>query len=316
VGTVSRVLNNSPDVSDATRERVQGAIRELGYQPSRVARNLALGRTNTIGVVTPFFTRPAFVNRLRGIQAEIARTEYDLILFSVEAPEKRDEYFRSGVTVDGMIIIALGVYEHNIEHFAQWAVPVVLLDSYYPGQSYVVVDDVNGGRLATEHLIELGHRRIAYVSDLFDEPYGFVSSRMRYKGYRQALEAADIPVRPAYHRQGEHGRSQACQSALQLLDLPDPPTAIFASSDTQALGVMEAIRSRGLRIPEDISVVGYDDIEIAEYLNLTTIRQPMYRSGQIAVTLLLDLIAGTTPAEPAVTLAVEIVRRGTTGPPP
>jgi DNA-binding LacI/PurR family transcriptional regulator len=269
-----------------------------------------------VGVVTPFFTRPSFVDRLRGIQAELTRTEYDLILFSVDAPEKRDERLNNGVTVDGMIIIALGVSEHNIENFSQWAVPIVLLDSYYPGQPHIIVDDAIGGRLATEHLIALGHRRIAYISDLFDNPYGFVSSRMRYKGYCQALEEAEIPIQPAYHRQGEHGRYEACQLTLQLLNLPNPPTAIFASSDTQALGVMEAVRSRGLRIPEDISVVGYDDIEIAEYLNLTTVRQPMYRSGQVAVTLLLDLIAEKTPAETAIKLSVEMMRRGTTGPPP
>jgi DNA-binding LacI/PurR family transcriptional regulator len=316
VGTVSRVLNNSPDVSQATRERVQAAIHELGYRPSRAARNLALGRTNTVGVVTPFFTRPSFVNRLRGIQAEITRTEYDLVLFSVDTPEKSHECFNNGATVDGMIVIALGVSEYNLESLAQWAVPIVLLDTYYPGQPHIIVDDVSGGQIATDHLIALGHRRIAYVSDVFDDPYGFVSSRMRYKGYRQALEAAQIPFQPAYHRQGEHGRYEACQLALQLLDLPNPPTAIFAASDTQALGVMEAIRSRELHIPEDISVIGYDDIEIAEYLNLTTIRQPMYRSGQIAVTLLLDLMAGKTPEETAVTLSVEIVQRGTTGPPP
>lgn len=318
VGTVSRVLNNSPLVSPTTRERVLIAVAELGYQPNPSARRLALGRTHTIGIISPYFTLPSFVARLNGIQAELTPTEYDLVLFGVNTPEKRDEYLSSAAKfkqVDGMIILSLGVRDTEAEAFAAWGIPVVLVDNYHPQLPCVVIDDERGGQLATEHLIALGHRRIAFISSRLENPFLFITNRIRFRGYQKALAAANIPFNPAYQRQGGHDRAAAYQMTLELLALPEPPTAIFASSDTHALGAMEAIHSKGLRIPDDISVIGYDDIEAAAYLNLTTIRQPMYRSGQEAVWLLLDLITGDAPDETTITLPVELVQRGTTAPP-
>jgi DNA-binding LacI/PurR family transcriptional regulator len=318
VGTVSRVLNNSPYVSESTRRRVLAVMRRLDYHPSPTARRLSLGRTHTIGVIVPFFTRPAFVERLSGIQAELSLTHYELILFSVDTPEKRDEYFANAARfrqVDGLIVIALGLEEKHAENLKNWALPVVLLDTTHPELPSIVVADEMGGRIATQHLIEKGHRRIAYICDHFDNAFGFTSSRRRYQGYREALEAAGIPFRAEYMRQGEHGRYVAHQITSALLDLPEPPTAIFAASDTQAMGAMEAIRSRNMTIPDDISVIGYDDIEIAEYLNLTTVSQPMYNSGQQAVTWLLDLIDESEPEQMTIEMPVEVIERATTGPP-
>jgi DNA-binding LacI/PurR family transcriptional regulator len=316
VGTVSRVLNNQPFVSDGTRERVLKAIAELNYRPNLSARNLSLGRTNAIGVVTPFFTRPAFINRLSGIQAQLSATVYDLILFSVNSPQQRDEYFSDIVNlkrVDGILIISLVIQDSDLDALRQWQVPVVLCDSCHESLPSVVVDDVAGGRLATEYLIQLGHTQIAYIGDNFENPFGFTSSLHRFEGYQLALEAAGIPFRPDLHKQGEHGSYIAHQRTLELLDLDQPPTAIFAGSDTQAVGVIEALRSRDLRIPEDISVIGYDDIEVAKYLNLTTVRQPMYTSGQKAVLLLMDLIESNTCDEMRIVMNVEVVERATTG---
>ncbi|GAB4442475.1 MAG: LacI family DNA-binding transcriptional regulator [Anaerolineae bacterium] len=318
VGTVSRVLNNSPFVSQPTRERVLAAMAALDYQPSPTARRLALGRTHTIGVITPFFTRPAFVGRLNGILAELTATNYDLVLFSINTPEQRDACFQDVSkfkSVDGMIIIALGVQDADATVIKHWNVPTVLLDSHHPDLPSIAIDDTGGGRLATEHLIALGHRKIAFIGDTFDNPFGFISSQRRYLGYRQALETAGFRYRPAYQRLGDHGRYVAHQLALELLELHDPPTAIFAASDTQALGVLEAAHARGLRVPEDLSVIGYDDIEIAEYLDLTTIHQPMYSSGQQAATLLFELLSENPPEETHILLPVEVVQRGTTAPP-
>jgi DNA-binding LacI/PurR family transcriptional regulator len=169
--------------------------------------------------------------------------------------------------------------------------------------------------LATQHLIDLGHHKIGYVSDLLENPFNFVSSRDRYEGYRQALDEAGIPFRPEYHRQGEHGRKEARENTLRLLSLPDPPTAIFAASDTQATGVLEAAQEMGLRVPEDLSIVGYDDIEVAEYLHLTTMRQPLFVSGVEGVELLLESIAAPPSSPRRVVLPFELVVRGTTAPP-
>lgn len=317
VGTVSRVLNDHPSVRESTRQRVLQAIEELHYTPNPLARRLSLGKTLTIAVIVPFFTRPSFVERLRGIEYVLADSEYDLILFNVETTARRDEYFHTvprRERIDGLLIISLSPRDVEVAHFLQTGVPTVLVDARHPQLSRVVIDDVNGGYMATQHLISLGHRRIGYVSDRLENPFNFVSSRDRYEGYRQALAEADIPFQPPYHRQGPHGREEARTMALELLQLPDPPTAIFAASDTQAIGVLEACRDLGLRVPEDISVIGYDDIEVAEYLALTTIRQPLFASGVEGVELLLNAITQAPDTPQRVTLPVELIIRATTGP--
>jgi DNA-binding LacI/PurR family transcriptional regulator len=315
VGTVSRVLNDSPSVSDATRQKVLAAIAELDYAPNPFARRLSLGKTLTIAVIVPFFTRPSFVERLRGVEYALADSEYDLILFNVETTAKRDAYFRDiprRERVDGVLIMTLSPSDADVDRFLQERVPSVLIDAHHPLLSQVVIDDVAGGRMATQHLIELGHHKIGFVGDEFDNPFHFVSSRDRCQGYRQALDEAGIPFRPEYHCQGQHGREPAKEMARDLLTLPDPPTAIFAASDIQAIGVLEAAQDAGLRVPEDLSVIGYDDIETAEHMHLTTIRQPLFALGVEGVELLLDSIANPPPSPRRVLLPVELVVRGTT----
>lgn len=317
IGTVSRVLNNSPQVSETTRQKVLAAIAELNYHPSPIAQRLSLRRTFTIGVITPFFTRPAFVARLRGVEAALAESEYDLVLYNVETTDKRDACFRQlpiSQRFDGLLLIALPPTDEDVDCFRQADMPVVLIDAYHPALSHVVIDDVKGGYMATKHLIELGHTRIAYISDPLESPFRFTSSLHRYQGYRQALEEAGIPFRPEYHRWAEHGEKQAHDMTNQLLDLDERPTAIFAASDTQAIGALEAIRERGLRVPQDVALVGYDDIEVSRYLGLTTVRQPFFESGVKGVEVLLQSIEHP-PAEPLrVELPIELVcRRSTLG---
>jgi DNA-binding LacI/PurR family transcriptional regulator len=318
VGTVSRVLNDSPAVSDATRQRVLAAIEELDYSPSPIARRLSLRKTLSIAVIVPFFTRPSFVERLRGVEYALANSEYDLILFNVETTEKRDTYFGDvprRERVDGLLIITLSPSDADVDRFLKASVPTVLIDAHHPRLSRVVIDDVAGGRLATQHLIQLGHRRIGFVGDDPDTPFNFVSSRNRYLGFRRALEEANIPSQENYCRFGQHGRKKAQQMAHQLLSMPRPPTAIFAASDIQAFGVLEAAQEANLKVPDDLSVIGYDDIELAEYLNLTTIHQPLFALGVEGVELLLDSIANPFPAPRQVEFPIELAVRGTTAPP-
>jgi DNA-binding LacI/PurR family transcriptional regulator len=317
VGTVSRVLNENPSVSDTTRQKVLAAIESLDYTPNPIARRLSLRKTLAIAVVVPFFTRPAFTERLRGVEYALADSEYDLILFNVETTAKRDAYFQDvprRERFDGLLIVSLSPRNGEVKHLLQAAVPTVLLDARHPDLSRVVIDDVAGGRLATQHLIDMGHRKIGFVGDELENPFNFISSRDRYEGYRQALAEASITFQD-YHRQGEHGREPARQMASDLLATSDPPTAIVAASDTQAFGALEAARDAGLKVPGDLSVIGYDDIEIAEYLGLTTIRQPLFALGVEGVELLLDSIANPPPAPRRVLLPVELVVRGTTAPP-
>lgn len=315
IGTVSRVLNDSPRVRPQTRARVIAAMRELDYRPSPMARRLSLRKTLTIGIIVPFFTRPSVVERLQGVEAAVAESEYDLILYNVETPEKRDAYFRDVPhrhRIDGLIVVSLVPTDADVAHLKAAGVPTVLVDAHHSELTRVVVDDVAGGRLATDHLIQRGHRKIGYVSDPVDSPFNFTSSRDRLRGYRAALEAAGIDFRADYHRQAEHGHYHARIAMDELLDLDEPPTAVFAASDTQAMGLLEAVRERGLRVPDDVAVVGYDDIELAAHLGLTTIRQPLYESGLRGVELLLDAIATPDGAHGVVELPVRLIERRTT----
>lgn len=318
VGTVSRVLNNSPQVSDATRRKVLAAMDALDYVPNPLARRLSLGKTFTIGAMAPFFTRPSFVERLRGVEAALADTEYDLLVYNVETPEKRDRALREiprSRRVDGVLIVAFPPSDGDVERLAAAGLPAVLINDVPTSLSRVMIDDVRGGYIATHYLLELGHRRVAYISDSLINPFNFTSSRYRYQGYRQALDEYGIPFLPEYHRAGEHGREQAREMAYQLLDLESPPTAIFAASDTQAMGVLEAARERGLNVPSDMAVVGFDDIEIASYLGLTTVRQPLFESGVRGVELLLETVNTPPPSPRRILLPIELVVRGTTAPP-
>jgi LacI family transcriptional regulator len=317
LGTVSRVINDSSQVSEATRQRVLTAIAELDFVPNPTARRLSLGKTLTIAVIVPWFTRPAEVEQLRGVENTLAESEYDLVLYNVETPAKRDAYFRDvprRESTDGVLIISLSPRDDDVEHLARSTVPIVLVDANHKSLislNRVITDNVAGGRLATQHLIDLGHTRIGYISDPIETPFNFTSSRDRLQGYRTALKAAGIPFRPDYQAQGEHGRYEACRLAIGMLQLPDRPTAIFAASDTQALGVLEAAQECGLPVPEDLSVIGYDDIEIAEYVGLTTVRQLLYESGKRGVELLLEKLEEPSADPVCEVLPTELIIRRT-----
>ena len=178
-----------------------------------------------------------------------------------------------------------------------------------------MIDDVAGGELATRYLIELGHRRIAFIGDKPADPFRCQSSRDRTIGYERALAAAGIPVRPDYIREGTQSRHLARNIADELLRLPERPTAVFAASDVQALGVLEAARGLGIDVPEQLSVIGFDDIEIASYVGLTTVRQPLFESGRRGAELLLQALAGQPAPAHVETLPLDLVVRGTTRPP-
>ena len=320
-GTASRAINNSPLVNEATRGRVLEAVDELNYTPNLVARRLSIGKTLVVAVVVPFFTRPGFSERISGIVSVLAQTEYDLVIHNIETPEQRNDCFRvipRRERADGALFLSLPPRDDETGYLANANVPIVLIDSDHPALTTlhrVTVDDVAGGQAATQYLIELGHTRIGFVGDIQNSPFNFVSSRNRYLGYQKALEAAGIPVRPEYYGQDQHGRPEARQTANRMLTLPDRPTAIFAASDTQAVGVLEAARDAGLRVPRDLSVVGYDDIEIADIMGLTTMRQMLFESGQQGVELLLETLENPQMEPVHDVLPSELIVRGTTAPP-
>jgi DNA-binding LacI/PurR family transcriptional regulator len=317
LGTVSRVLNDSPLVSPSTRQRVLDVIADLNYTPNEIARSFSSGKTLTVATIAPYFTRPSVVERLRGIESSLSANGYNLVVFNVETVERRDACLRDVPRrdrADGLLIISLAPREEEIALLQTSGVPVVLIDTIGEGLPQVLIDDVAGGELATKHLIELGHTRIGFIGDLLEDPlnFNFTSSKHRFEGYRNAHRAAGITVRSEYYRHDYHGRYEARVLARQLLLLPEPPSAIFAASDTQAMGALEAARDLGFSVPGNLSIIGFDDIDVAEYLGLTTVRQPLFESGARGVELMLTLISGERAPPSREYLPIELVPRATT----
>jgi LacI family transcriptional regulator len=318
--TVSRVLNDRPNVSTHTRARVLDAIATLDYRPNPLARGLSRGRCQTLGVVVPFFTHASAVERLRGVVAALERSRYDLVLFNVESLVHRDEHFATLTRrdrADGLLVLSLPPRPLDLQRLHDAGVPIVLVDARGEGVDAVVTDDVEGGRLATRHLLALGHERIAFIGEDPDNELGSSASTERERGYREMLEAAGIEPRRQLVRYGPHDRTVAQRLTEELLAQRDQPTAIFASSDAQAIGALAAVRASGRCVPEDVSVVGFDDIEVSAHVGLTTVHQPLFESGRIGTELLLAALTRARKDPPRTRhLPLELVVRSTTAPPP
>jgi DNA-binding LacI/PurR family transcriptional regulator len=295
VGTVSRVLNESESVSPDAQTRVHRAMEQLGYRRSAIARSLSVGRAHALGVVAPFFTTPSVIERLRGVADRLEELDYNIVLFSVENTAQRADAFRDFARhdhVDGLLVISLPLTDEEVDGLRRDRLPVVMVDVAHPSVVHVGIDDVRGGELAAEHLLARGHRRIGFVGDTPENPFGFTSSERRLNGFRRALRAAGVERVPALEKRGHYGREPARAQALALLRGEDRPTAVFAASDVQAFGVLEAATTLELRVPEDVAVIGFDDIEMAAVVGLTTVRQPLRATGARGADLLLSAIEG------------------------
>ncbi len=318
VATASRVLNGKDVVKPVTRDRILAVMAELGFSPSQAARRLSLGRTLTIGVVVSFLTRPQAAERLRGVDAVLADSEFDLVIYNVESVPKRDHYLSTLTTsqrADGLLVMSLPPTPEAAAALSGSPVPVVFIDVHTPSIDHlprVIGDDVLGGALAARHLVDLGHRSIAFIGDAVADPFGFTSSRDRERGFRDELDKAGIRVPDRWIGHGAHGRYEARDLARRMLTGDERPTAIFTASDTQALGVIAAARELGLHVPDDLSVVGYDDIEAADYVGLTTVRQQLFESGRRGAEILLAEIDDRSDEPVIAQLHPELVVRVTT----
>jgi DNA-binding LacI/PurR family transcriptional regulator len=321
VGTVSRVLNGSTQVSAATARAVHEASDALGYRPSHAAAALVRGTARTIAVVVTHLTRPSSVERVAGALAVLEGEGYDAIVCSVDSPAERDRHLAALLPThraDGVLALSLPLASEQLAQFSRAAVALVTVDSVTPGVPQTVTDDVAAGRMATEHLLGLGHQRIGYVGDLVPSPpegLGFTSSADRLRGYRQALAAAGLRGAPGLLRRGPNDAATAAELAMELLKLPEPPTAIVAASDTQAMGVLAAAVRLGVAVPGDLSVVGFDDIESASLLGLSTIRLPLRRSGADGARRLCALLRGERISPLRQELPVELATRTSSAPP-
>jgi DNA-binding LacI/PurR family transcriptional regulator len=316
VGTVSRVVNGSKQVRAATLRTVLDSIDRLGYRPSHAAAALVRGTPRTVAVIVAHLTRPSTVVRVASALAVLEEQGYDTIVCNVNAPLERDRHLEALLPThraDGVLAICLPFSREQLDQFSRSGVALVTVDAANRGVPQTVIDDVLGGRLATEHLIGLGHRRIGFVGDMtFGRPpagLGFTSSAHRLRGYKQALAAADIEAEAGLIQQGPHDAASAAEHAAQLLKSSDPPSAIFAASDTQAIGVLAAADRLGVAVPDQLSVVGFDDIESAAFLRLSTIRQPLNLSGAEGARRLCSLLRGERVHPLRQELPIELIAR-------
>jgi LacI family transcriptional regulator, galactose operon repressor len=318
VATVSRVLNGTAPVREETRQRVLARVRELDYIPNAAARTLARRRSQVIGVVIntgdahPDLKHPFFGEVLVGLRLALGASRYDLLLFTA-----REGFLRRAVhhQLDGLVLMGVDRRDPDLRGALRRGLPAMNVDLDVSGRraGYVMSDNVGGARLATRHLIELGHVRIATITGLPNTKPAID----RLRGYREELAAHRLPNRAMYVRNGDFYAASGHEQTHRLLALQRPPTAIFAASDEMAIGAVSAIHEAGLAVPGDVAVIGFDDIDSASLLRppLTTIRQDKTALGRVAGESLIHLIEDEHAKPPKIALPVELVERRSTGTP-
>ena len=326
VGTVSRALNGYADVRPETRERIMRLASELDYTPAAAARSLVTQRSHVIGVFMetgeghPDLQHPFFHEVLGGLKQRVGRAGFDLLLFASERPGGgygRHSYLKRARhhNVDGCALIGLDPDDDEVRRLARGEMPCVAIDMQLEGPLTEVVmsDNEDGAATAVRHLYDLGHRRIATITGMIDSRPGID----RLRGYRAAVQALGLAYRDDYVRYGDFYAESGREQTARLLALDEPPTAIFAAADMMAIGAVRAASEAGLVVPADLSIVGFDDIQLAPHVNppLTTLRQDKLGLGAAAGDALVARIAGD-PERPSLrTLPVELVVRGSTAAP-
>src|SRR5947209_15684721 len=319
IPTVSRVLNGRPDVAPATRARIEQIIKASGYVRSSAAKALRKGSSGIIDLVLPgLFEYSAEITR--GVEEALERTGLRLALSFTQGKSQGERQWLDKIAdraTDGAILVLARGQSSHLNELRRRGIPFVVVDhrgELGPDVPSVAATNWAGGRMAVEYLLSLGHRRIAMIAG----PPSFRCSLDRIAGYRAALEAAGIPIDPKLIRPGDFRLQSGYTQTSTLLALPDPPTAIFAGNDMQAMGVYKALYLRNIHVPERMSVVGFDDIPLTGIVSpsLTSVHQPLFDMGRVATTMLLRLIAGEPLDSPRVELATTLITRESCAPPP
>lgn len=318
--TVSRVVNGGYSrVGEETRKRILELARVYNYKPNAVARSLKLRKTQVLGMLIPDITNPFFSTVFLGALDRARQDEFSVILGNTsDEPEKQDAYTSTmrELQVDGLIIATARRYDERLVQLQQQGVPFVLVNRHtevVSGRS-VIPDNISGIEYVVEHLVGLGHKRVAQIVG----HDSILTSVERARSFRQAVHRRKLDADPALMVESPLSENGGYEAAMRLLSLDRPPTAICAMTDLQAVGVLQAIRQKGLRVPQDLSVVGFNDIRFAHATcpPLTTVRLPAYRMGLTATGMLLSQIRGEAESEPQVVLPVELIVRESTGPAP
>lgn len=317
MATVSRALSGGPGVAERTRVRVLLAAEELGYVVSPEASRLAGGATRRIAVIVPHLGRWYFAELLEGIESVFRRAEFDVLIYQVDTAAARHQFFEqlpARRKVDAVMVLAMPVDEQERARLESMGVHIVAAGGQIAAYPFVSIDDEDASRQAVAHLLRLGHRRIGMIEAVDDQSPVWHENLRRSRGYHQCLSEAGIEADPELVVRAPWGGEAGAEAMGTLLSLRRPPTAVFAHSDEVAFGALRTIRRAGLRVPEDISVIGIDDHPMAALCDLTTIAQPVKEQGTRAAELLLAILTGgeTTHGQ---TVATRLIPRATTAPP-
>lgn len=312
VTTVSKVINDRPNVSQKTRARVQQVIRDEQFIPNHTARGLVKGKSKTLGLfLTTGLSHPFFSNVMVGLEDALKKTGYDLLyLTQIDLnPEYSIVQHCMSRNVEGVLIFGFQRHDFNFDEMIQSEIPTIFIDMDLigPRAGYVTSDNIESIKLAVQYLHELKHQKIAFVSGQLDSYVG----KIRFEGYRQSLQKLGLAYLPEYISIGDFTKESGCKAMEAFLKLDEPPTAIVCSSDMSAIGVMEVATAAGLNVPQDLSVIGFDDIQMAEHTQptLTTIHQDFFTIGEQALLLLNDLINKPNIPPPSLIIPTKLITR-------
>ena len=308
--TVSRALSGKGQVSERARAKVEKAVEELGYVPSSSAYTLATGRTNNIGVVLPFIDRWYFSVILEAIETELIERDYDLTLYNlsggIDQRKKVFSVFLPRKRVDGVLAVAVKLDDSELAYLERTGKPLVGVGGLIPGAHSITIDDLAVGRMATEHLLSLGHSAIACIGGVATTEMDFSQPTLRRNGWEKALKESKVAVRNDWFRGADFTIAGGYAAGRELLKDPsDRPTGIVCASDEMGFGVIMAAKDLGIRVPEDLSVVGVDDHDTSEFYGLTTVSQDVRAQGRHVAKVLIDLLENHVAGEPVNIEAIE-----------
>lgn len=314
IATVSRVLNLPEKVSPGTRMAVLTAIEQLAFVPKADARARAMKENRRVGVITPYLTAPSFVQRLRGVAAALQQSRYELVIYSVDSGEILNRYLENlpvAKYLDGLIILSLQLPLEKSDWLVRTHLETILVEFPTPLLNSIEIDDLAGGRIAAKYLLGKGHRRMGFVGDTTIPEFGIHPITLRLTGFRQELESCGNLLRDQDILLAPYDMDMTRKLAWAFLNRPDHPTAIFAATDLQGASIMRAARDLGLRVPDDVAILGFDNIDLADYVGLTTVNQHLDESGRVAVELLISRMSDPSRPVQHIQLPLEIVERET-----
>lgn len=312
VSTVSRVINNQKRVSEETRKKVLKIIKDLNYVPNNAAVTMVKKETKIIAVIVPEIINSFYTAVIQGTEEYARNNGYFTLVFSTDDDKSKEKDFFNGILskiVDGIIIVPS---DQNVEHYKKFSKPIVLVDRYIDNCGYdgVVIDNLGGAYQATKHMIDYGHKNIAIING----PMDFNTGKERFEGYKMALRDYNIDTVPDYIMQGDWFEGNGYKSTLKLIEMKNPPDAIFASNNLICEGCIKALWDRNIRIGKDISLVGFDDNQLADFVNpkVTIIRRSTSEMGKVATQMLLEKILknNINMAHKKITLGTELIQRG------